>query len=250
MYFYGLCKRKPERVKQLIQDGVRASLGPDYDVGKHFAPRYNPWDQRLCLAPDGDFFRAIRKGRASVVTGEIESFTPSGIKLRGGEELPADLIVTATGLELQTFGSVELVVDGARVEPAKLITYKGMMYSGVPNLASVFGYTNASWTLKADLTCEYVCRLINYMTKHGLDRCTPRLNDKHVKPAPWVDFTPGYFQRAFARLPKQGSKKPWRLNQNYARDLMMLRYGALTDEAMEFARAPSPAKTAVKEKAA
>jgi cation diffusion facilitator CzcD-associated flavoprotein CzcO len=249
MYFYGLSKRKPERVKQLIAAGVRAALGPDYDVGKHFAPRYNPWDQRLCLAPDGDIFRAIRKGRASVVTDEIETFTPSGVKLRGGEELPADLIVSATGLELQTFGNVELVVDGARIEPAKLITYKGMMYSGLPNIASVFGYTNASWTLKSDLTCEYVCRLLNYMEKHGFDRCAPRLNDKDVQPAAFVDFTPGYFQRALARLPKQGSKMPWRLHQNYIKDLMLLRYGGLTDEAMEFARARSPAKAAARQKA-
>jgi monooxygenase len=247
MYLYGLSKRKPERVKKLIKQGVSASLGPDYDVGKHFTPRYNPWDQRLCLAPDGDIFRAIRSGRASVVTDEIETFTPSGIRLRSGEELPADLIVTATGLELQTFGNVELVVDDAPVEVTRLMAYKGMMFSGLPNLASVSGYTNASWTLKADLTCEYVCRLINYMDKNGLASCTPRLKDTDVKPEPIVDFSSGYFQRALALLPKQGSKAPWRLHQNYARDLMMLRYGALTDDAMEFA--PAPARTAVKEKA-
>ncbi len=250
MYFYALCKRKPERVKQLIQDGVRAALGPQFDVGKHFQPRYNPWDQRLCLAPDGDIFRAIREGRASVVTDEIETFTPSGVKLRDGDELSADLILTATGLELQTFGDVELVVDGAPVEPAKLMTYKGMMYAGVPNLASVFGYTNASWTLKADLVCEHVCRLLNYMQTHRFNQCTPRLNVKDVKPEPWVDFSSGYFQRALARLPKQGSKMPWRLNQNYVKDLMMFRYGSVADEAMEFARPPSPAKAAVKEQAA
>jgi cation diffusion facilitator CzcD-associated flavoprotein CzcO len=249
MYFYRLCKRKPERVKQLIQDGVRAALGPHFDVGKHFAPRYNPWDQRLCLAPDGDIFRAIRKGRASVITGEIETFTPSGVKLRDGEQVSADLIVTATGLELQTFGNVELVVDGAAVEPAKLMTYKGMMYAGVPNLASVFGYTNASWTLKSDLTSEYVCRLLNYMAKHGFSQCTPRLNDTDVKPEPWVDFSSGYFQRALDRLPKQGSKKPWRLNQNYFRDLMLLRFGAVADQAMKFSRAPAPAEIAAREKA-
>ena len=249
MFFYGLAKRKPERVKQLLEDGVRASLGPDYDVAKHFTPRYNPWDQRICLAPDGDIFRAIRKGVASVVTDEIETFTPDGIKLRGGEELPADLIVTATGLELQAFGNVELVVDGVRIEPGELTTYKGMMFSGVPNLASVFGYTNASWTLKADLTSEYVCRLINYMDKNGLSRCTPRLKDKDVQPEPWVDFSSGYFRRALGRLPKQGSKAPWRLHQNYARDLIMLRYGSLTDDAMEFAPTRSPPKLGVKEKA-
>ena len=249
MFFYGLAKRKPERVKKLLEDGVRASLGPDYDVAKHFTPRYNPWDQRICLAPDGDIFRAIRKGVASVVTDEIETFTPDGIKLRGGEELPADLIVTATGLELQAFGNVELLVDGVRIEPGELTTYKGMMFSGVPNLASVFGYTNASWTLKADLTSEYVCRLINYMDKNGLSRCTPRLKDKDVQPEPWVDFSSGYFRRALGRLPKQGSKAPWRLHQNYARDLIMLRYGSLNDDAMEFAPTRSPPKLGVKEKA-
>ena len=249
MFLYTLSKRNPERIKKFLAQRVSASLGPDYDISKDFTPRYDPWDQRLCFAPDGDFFQAIRNGRATVVTDETESFTPAGIKLRGGGELPADLIVTATGLELQAFGQIELVVDGAPVEVAKLMTYKGMMFSDVPNLASVAGYTNASWTLKADLTCEYVCRLLNYMDQNALAQCTPRLKDTDVKPVPLVDFSSGYFQRALARLPKQGSKAPWRLHQNYARDLVMLRYGSLNDDAMEFAPARSPAKSGVKEKA-
>ncbi len=163
MYFYGLCQRKPEKVKSLLLGGVRAYLGPDYDVDKHFTPRYKPWDQRLCLVPDGDFFLALRKKKASVVTDQIECFTETGVKLKSGEELPADLVVTATGLELKVLGGLQLSVDGQPVDLAQTVSYKAMMYSGVPNLAVSMGYTNASWTLKCDLTCEYVCRLLNHM---------------------------------------------------------------------------------------
>src|SRR5437879_9225672 len=173
MYFYQMCKRKPERVKELLLGYVRQFLGPDYDIGTHFTPRYNPWDQRLCLVPDADFFRGIRQGKVSVVTDHIETFTESGIRLKSGQELEADLIVTATGLVLVPLGGVKLTVDGRAVDPAKTFIYKGMMYSDVPNLASVFGYTNASWTLKADLVCEYVCRLLNRMDRTGLRQCTP-----------------------------------------------------------------------------
>ena len=237
MYIYRMCKRDPERIKMLILDGVRAALGPDYDVGKHFTPHYNPWDQRLCLVPDGDLFNAISGGRASVVTDHIETFTETGIKLRSGEELAADLIVTATGLDLQPLGNLELSVNGKRVDPAKTMSYKGMMYSDVPNLASAFGYTNASWTLKCDLTCAYVCRLLNHMEKKGYLQCTPRITDPSITPEPWVDFSSGYIQRAVAKFPKQGSKKPWRLHQNYALDIMMLRFGALDDGTMEYTSA-------------
>ena len=169
MYFYQMCKRQPDKVKSLLLGYVRQMLGPDYDVGTHFTPRYNPWDQRLCLVPDADFFRAIRQGKVSVVTDQIETFTETGIRLKSGAELEADLIVTATGLVLVPLGGVKLTVDGRAVDPAKTFIYKGMMYSDVPNLASVFGYTNASWTLKADLVCEYVCRLLNHMdrTRHA-----------------------------------------------------------------------------------
>jgi monooxygenase len=234
MYFYRLCKRRPDRAKALIMKGVRYCLGPDYDIGTHFTPHYDPWDQRLCLVPDADLFRAIRQKRVSVVTDEIETFTESGIQLKSGEELPADLIVTATGLSLQLLGGMTVVVDGKVINPAETVAYKGMMYSDVPNLAVVSGYTNASWTLKADLVCEYVCRLLNHMQKNGLRQCTPRLDDAAMERLPWVDFSSGYIQRAIDQFPKQGSRHPWRLHQNYVLDLMSLRYGSVRDPAMEF----------------
>jgi monooxygenase len=240
MYFFNLCRRNPGRAKQLILGGVRAYLGPDYDIARHFTPRYNPLEQRLCLVPDGDLFRAIRAQRASVVTDESETFTEKGLKLKSGVELEADLIVTATGLNLEVLGGLHITVDGAPVDLARTLNYKGMMFSGVPNLASSFGYTNASWTLKSDLTCEYVCRLLNHMRKHGLRQCTPRNNDPTISEEPWVDFSSGYFQRAMHKFPKQGSRLPWKLHQNYARDILMLRYGKLDDGAMAFSN-PAPA---------
>jgi monooxygenase len=234
MYIYRLCKRDPERVKNLIVGGVKMALGPDYDVGRHFTPRYKPWDQRVCLVPDGDLFRAIRNGSVSIATDEIATFDETGIALKSGAHLDADLIVTATGLELQPLGGAEFVVDGKPVELPKLMSYKGMMYSDVPNLAFAVGYTNASWTLKCDLTCEYVCRLLNLMDRKGYRVCTPRRNDPTVTPEPWVDFTSGYVQRAAPKMPKQGSKRPWRLYQNYALDILMLHFGKLEDGTMEF----------------
>jgi monooxygenase len=234
MYFYRLCRRDPERAKRLIRQGVSAFLGPQYDVDTHFAPRYNPWTQRLCLVPDGDLFRAIRQGRATVVTDRIETFTQTGIRLQSGAELEADLIVTATGLNLKVLGGLELVVDGERIEPARTLAYKGMMYSGVPNFASATGYTNASWTLKSDLTCEYVCRLLNFMKRHGHRQCTARNTDPTVTEVPWLDFTSGYVQRSVHLFPRQGSKAPWKLHQNYVRDIMALRFGRVDDGVMEF----------------
>jgi monooxygenase len=236
MYFYQMCMRKPEKVKSLLLGGVRQMLGPDYDIDTHFTPRYNPWDQRLCLVPDADFFRAIRRGKVSIVTDHIESFTETGLKLKSGADLPADLIVTATGLVLLPLGGAKLTVDGRAVDPAKTFIYKGMMYSDVPNLASVFGYTNASWTLKADLVCEYVCRLLNRMDRGGFRQCTPRNGDPTLKEEPWVNFSSGYIQRALAKQPKQGSKRPWKLYQNYALDLLSLRFGSMRDKAMVFSR--------------
>ena len=236
MYFYQMCKRKPEKVKKLILGGVRVMLGKDYDVDKHFSPRYNPWDQRLCLVPDADLFRAIRKKKVTVVTDTIDTFTETGIRLKSGEELPADIIVTATGLVLQPVGGARLAVDGTPVELNKRYIYKGMMYSDVPNLASVFGYTNASWTLKADLVCEYVCRLLNRMDRGGYRQVTPRNDDPTLTEEPWVNFSSGYIQRALAQQPKQGSKRPWKLYQNYILDLLTLRWGSLRDRAMTFTR--------------
>lgn len=235
MFFYNLARRRPERFKQQVIGGVRRHLGRDYDVATHFTPSYNPWDQRLCLAPDADLFHAIKAGRASVATDGIETFTETGIKLRSGAELPADIIVTATGLNLKVLSGMEITVDGVRFEPSQAMSYKGMMYSDVPNLATAFGYTNASWTLKADLTCEYVCRLLRYMDRHGYAQCTPT-RDPGVTEAPFLDFTSGYVQRAIQQLPKQGAKRPWRLHQNYAVDLLTLRFGRLNDGTLRFAR--------------
>lgn len=234
MYFFQLCRRKPERAKQLILGGVRHALGRDYDIATHFTPRYNPWQQRLCLVPDGDLFKSIKDGRASVVTNTIDTFTPKGIRLSDGSELDADLIVTATGLNLQVLGGMQVSVDGSKVDFANTLNYKGMMYSDVPNMASSFGYTNASWTLKCDLTCEYVCRLINYMDKRGYKQCTPRNTDPEVKQENWLDFTSGYVQRSVAKMPKQGSKRPWKLYQNYALDIVSLRLGKVDDGVMVY----------------
>jgi monooxygenase len=234
MYFFQLCRRKPDRAKQLILGGVKMALGPEYDVAKHFTPRYNPWEQRLCLVPDGDLFKSIRDKRASVVTNEIDTFTKGGIKLRDGSELEADIIVTATGLNLQVLGGLEVSVDGRTVDFARTLNYKGMMYSDIPNMASAFGYTNASWTLKCDLTCEYVCRLINYMDRNGYKQCMPHNVDPDVTELPSLDFSSGYVQRSIAKLPKQGSKRPWRLYQNYALDIVTLRYGKVDDGVMQY----------------
>jgi monooxygenase len=234
MYFFQLSRRKPARVKQLILKGVRMALGPDYDVATHFTPRYNPWDQRLCLVPDGDLFTAIRENRASVVTNEIDRFSPQGIRLKDGGELEADIIITATGLVLQVLGGVQVSVDGRAIDFAKSLTYKGMMYADVPNLASALGYTNASWTLKCDLTCEYICRLINHMDRHNYRQCMPHNNDPSIEALPSLDFSSGYVQRAIAKMPKQGSKRPWRLYQNYALDIVTLRLGKVDDGVMQY----------------
>ena len=210
------------------------ALGPDYDVSTHFTPRYNPWEQRLCLVPDGDLFRTIREQRASVVTSEIDSFTKNGIRLKDGSELATDIIVTATGLVLQVLGGLEVVVDGRAIDFAKTLNYKGMMYSDVPNLAATLGYTNASWTLKCDLTCEYVCRVLNYMDRHGYRQGVPHNIDPTISELPSLDFSSGYVQRSIGKLPKQGSKRPWRLYQNYALDIISLRYGKVNDGVMQY----------------
>lgn len=241
MFFFNMARKRPEKVKERLIGMVREQLGPDYDVETHFTPRYNPWDQRLCLVPDADMFDAIKDGRASVVTDHIESFTEAGIRLTSGQELDADIIVTATGLKLNLLGDVAVTVDGAPTDLSKTMSYKGMMYSDVPNLASSFGYTNASWTLKADLTCEYVCRLLNHMEKTGTSIATPH-RDPSVEEEPFLDFSSGYVQRALDALPRQGSKRPWKLHQNYAFDLMMLRYGTVDDGTMVFSR-PATAHT-------
>ena len=234
MYIFRLCRRQPQRVKAGMIKLVQRQLAPGYDVATHFTPRYNPWEQRLCLVPDGDLFNAIRDERVSVVTDRIKNFTETGVLLESGTELPADLIVSATGLKMTVLNGIELDVDGRRIEPAQLVNYKGIMFGGVPNFASVFGYTNASWTLKADLASTFVCRLLNHMQRSGARQCMPHADDPLMQVEPWVDFSSGYFQRAFDQLPKQGTKKPWKLNQNYLADLMTLRYGAVDDGVMRF----------------
>jgi monooxygenase len=236
MYFYNFARKKPDRTKKMLLAYVRQFLGPDYDVAKHFTPRYNPWDQRLCLVPDGDLFLAIRAGKAAIATDEIETFTESGLRLKSGEELEGDFIVTATGLNVKLLGGMRIMIDGVAADPAQSISYKGMMYSDIPNFASAFGYTNASWTLKCDLTAEYVCRLLNYMEAHDYDCCTPRRRDPAIVEEPAITLTSGYLQRSSSILPKQGSKKPWRLYQNYALDLIALRLGTVNDGTMEFTR--------------
>ena len=243
MFFYNFARKRPEKMKQMLLGGIRQAMGADYDVGTHFTPRYNPWDQRLCLIPDGDMFAALRKGTASIETGEIERFVPEGVKLRSGATLQADLIVTATGLELQLLGGMEIHVDDTRIESSRVMQYKGMMFSDVPNLAAVMGYTNASWTLKADLTCEYVCRLVNFMDARGWKQCTPK-RDSSVAEQPLMTFTSGYIQRAAPMMPKQGATMPWKLHQNYARDLVMLRYGRVNDGTMVFSNPPQAASKA------
>jgi monooxygenase len=234
MLVFQLSRRRPRWMKALIRKGVESRLPPGYDIDTHFRPRYNPWDQRMCLVPDGDLFEVLSDGRASVVTDRIETFTETGLKLASGAELEADLIVTATGLNLLPLGGMDISVDGQDVELPKTMGYKGMMLSGVPNLAVALGYTNASWTLKCDLTCEYVCRLLTYMDERGYRQATPQNRDPSVTEEPFIDFTSGYVLRSIEKFPKQGSKAPWRLYQNYARDIVALRHGALEDGAMVF----------------
>ena len=240
MLVFQLSRRRPQVVKAMIRKGLERRLPAGYDIDMHFKPRYNPWDQRMCLVPDGDLFAAISAGRASVVTDRVDTFTEKGLKLTSGAELEADLVVTATGLNMVPLGGLDIAVDGQDVALPETLTYKGMMLSGVPNLAFAVGYTNASWTLKCELTSEYVCRLLNHMDAHGYRICMPRNRDPSVTDEPLIDFSSGYVLRAIDRFPRQGSKAPWRLHQNYARDLVLLRYGAVEDDAMEFS-APEPA---------
>jgi len=234
MLFYWLSRHTPSLIKKMIRSGVQRELGDDYDIDKHFTPHYNPWDQRLCLVPDSDLFNALKSGRASVVTDGIDTFTATGIKLQSGNVLDADLIVTATGLNLAVLGGMQVFVDGKAVDLAKALTYKGMMYSDVPNLASVFGYTNASWTLKCDLICKYACRLLNHMDRHGYRQCTPRNPAVALATKPFIDFSSGYIQRGIQLFPKQGAKAPWRAHQNYLRDIAALRFSSVTGNALEY----------------
>ena len=241
---YKRTRAKPAEVKAKLIDMVRVQLGPDYDVDTHFTPTYDPWDQRLCLVPNNDLFEAIKVGTASVVTDHIDHFTPTGIQLQSGEHLEADIVVTATGLQLVTLGEMDFTVDGEPVDFATTWTYKGFAYSDVPNMASSFGYVNASWTLRADLTCEYVCRMLNHMRATSTVQCTPRLRpaDRSMQPRPWIDgFSAGYMQRVMHLFPKQGDHEPWINPQNYGRDKKMFRKAPIDDGVMQFERAKVPA---------
>ena len=211
---YELSRRRPELVKRALRKGIERELPADFDIDTHFTPHYDPWDQRLCVVPDGDLFRAIRAGKASVVTDRIDTFTEAGILLESGAELEADIVVTATGLELLFIGGVELTVDGEPVDLPTKLTYKGMMLEDVPNFALAVGYTNASWTLKAELTCEYVCRLLNHLHDEGLRQCTPVNRDPGVTPSPLLSLSSGYIQRKAHEFPKQGQRFPWQVHQS------------------------------------
>jgi monooxygenase len=231
-------RKRPALMKRMLRRATQRQLPPGYDVDTHFNPSYNPWDQRMCLVPEGDLFKAISSGGASVVTGAIDSFTETGVQLADGRRLDADIVITATGLNLLAFGGIELSVDGREVELAETVGYKGMMLSGVPNFAFAVGYTNASWTLKADLVSEYVCRLLGHMRSRGYDIVTPLAPDPSQPTQPFLDLASGYVQRSVDNFPRQGTVTPWRLNQNYPRDVRLLRHGPIDDAGVAFSRAP------------
>jgi monooxygenase len=232
--FYEFCRRFPDRARALIRTGVEAQLGGTTDIDTHFAPSYAPWDQRLCLVPDGDLFATIKRGAASVVTDHVERFTEHGVALRSGRVLAADIIVTATGLELQFLGGATITVDGEPIVAARTWNYKGAMLSGVPNLALALGYTNASWTLKAELVCQYVCRVLDHMRRGGYRIVVPTVDDPTMASDPLLDLQSGYVQRAQGLMPQQGPRAPWRLYQNYPRDLITLRHRRVDDGVLRF----------------
>ncbi|HTI20893.1 MAG TPA: NAD(P)/FAD-dependent oxidoreductase [Kutzneria sp.] len=232
---YQLSRRRPGMIKSLIRKTTVQLLPAGYDVDRHFKPRYNPWDQRLCLVPDGDLFHAIRHGKASVVTDEIAGFTSSGIRLKSGEDLPADIVVTATGLRLLAFGGIRLSVDGREIKLPETMAYKSMMLSGLPNFVFTIGYTNASWTLKADLVAEYTVRLLKHMDSNGFDQCVP-VADPAVAERPLLDFAAGYVQRTVHEFPRSGSRQPWQLGMSYANDVLSLRHGKIDDGTLSFTR--------------
>ncbi|MEM7659443.1 MAG: NAD(P)/FAD-dependent oxidoreductase, partial [Bacteroidota bacterium] len=228
-------KKRPATIRDYIKGKITEVLGKDYDVDTHFSPRYQPWDERLCAVPDNDLFLAIKEEKCTVVTDQIKTFTEQGIQLRSGTELTADLVISATGLQIKIAGGIAITVDKQPVEVSQLVNYKGVMLQDLPNLAIIMGYTNASWTLKADLACTYVCRLLQYMDRNGYQNCTPRLSGDALETAPIIDFSSGYIQRSLDQLPKQGDQFPWRLHQNYLKDLIILQYRKIEDEHLVFA---------------
>jgi cation diffusion facilitator CzcD-associated flavoprotein CzcO len=233
---YQLARRTPEFCKRVIKVGAAKHLPPGYDVDTHFSPRYNPWDQRLCLVPDADLFRVLSNGSASIATGEIDTFTASSIRLKSGEELPADIVVSATGLRMLALGGIQLSVDGASVDPGHSFVYKGVMLSNVPNFAFCVGYTNASWTLRADISSLYVTRILNHMRRHNYHTVVPACDPTRLDPKPLLDFNSGYVLRAIEELPKQAAQKPWFIRQNYLRDAFTMKLGRINDGVLHFAR--------------
>ena len=232
---YQLCRRAPKTARRVFRAMTKAQLPRGYDVDKHFKPTYAPWDQRLCVVPDGDLFEAIRTGRATVVTDKIAEITADGIRLESGDEIPADIIVTATGLNLQAFGGIELSLDGVPIQPHEKFVYKGHMLEDVPNVAWCIGYTNASWTLKADMTAKAVAKLLVYMSSHGYTHAIPDRAGKAVDSRPVVDLASGYVTRSLDELPKSGTERPWSVRQNYILDRIDARFDDLT-ESMTFGR--------------
>ena len=236
-WFFQKSRKAPKRVKEFLINEVRKKLDINYDIDTHFTPNYNPWDQRLCLVPNGDLFNTINAGKASVVTDHIDKFTKEGIQLKSGDALKADIIITATGINLEVCNGIKLLVDNDEVDISKTMTYRGMMFSNVPNLVATFGYINASWTLRADLTSEYVCRLINYLNKKGYAYCCPRVDQSQSveHDGNWLDFfSSGYITRSMHKFPKQGSRDPWRNTQNFPRDVFAIRWGNIDDKELKF----------------
>lgn len=233
LLFYWIARSFPGRVREWLISEAAKQLPQGYPVDTHFRPRYNPWDQRLCVVPDGDLFRVIREGQASVVTDAIERFTPEGIRTASGETIPADTIVLATGLKVRILGGASVSIDGKPFDPSGAMLYKGMLISGVPNAAIAFGYINASWTLKTDLTANFAIRLMRYMERKGYRSVVPR-REKGVDERPFMDCSAGYIQRALPRLPKQGDRQPWRVYQNYLKDMISTRFGRINDGILEF----------------
>ena len=236
LLFYKACRKWPKTLGRLLVKGMKKELEESNleNLDKHLTPRYNPWEQRLCAVPDGDLFESVKLGKADIVTDHIDQFTEKGILLQSGKELEADVIVSATGLVVRFLGGMAMSIDGKEMDTSERMIYRGMMFSDIPNMAQAFGYTNASWTLKCDLTCDYVCRLLNHMRKNNLKVVTPIVKDKNIQEEPLLDFNSGYVVRALDQLPKQGSKKPWKVFQNYFLDLISFKYSSLNDKALEY----------------
>jgi cation diffusion facilitator CzcD-associated flavoprotein CzcO len=235
--FYQFCRRMPHAARRLIHHGAERRLPAGYDVATHFEPRYEPWDQRLCLVPNDDLFEAVKSGRASIVTDQIETFTETGLRLKSGRQLEADIIVTATGLQVMLVGGMRMVVDGETINPGSLLVYKGLMLSGIPNFALCVGYTNASWTLRADLLSIFVCRLLRHMDRHGYRQVVPVPTDEASEPRPLLGLNSGYILRATDHLPKQGSRRPWLMRQNYILDAITMKLGKVADKGLRFSKA-------------